>query len=86
MIAPAAQGRRPADITRQKKWHDRFQELIAYRAAGNPWPRSTPAVTGQERELGIWPLPVPPRKGAVARGRTARLDHRPETLHTPQRH
>ncbi|MFE4836043.1 helicase associated domain-containing protein [Arthrobacter sp. NPDC056691] len=32
----------------------RLQELVAYRARGQPWPRSAPSVTGQEHEPGVW--------------------------------
>ncbi|WP_240987167.1 helicase associated domain-containing protein [Arthrobacter sp. Soil736] len=46
--------RKPREAAHQQKWQDRLQELVAYRAAGNPWPRTTLTVTGQERELGIW--------------------------------
>jgi hypothetical protein len=45
---------KPREIAHEQKWQDRLQELVAYRAAGQPWPRSTPSVTGQERELGVW--------------------------------
>lgn len=46
--------RKPGEAAGQQKWQDRFKELVAYRAAGNPWPRTTPTATGQERDLGIW--------------------------------
>lgn len=46
--------RKPSTIAHQQKWQNRLQELIAYRAAGHAWPRSTPTVSGQERELGVW--------------------------------
>ncbi|WP_104140203.1 helicase associated domain-containing protein [Arthrobacter sp. ZGTC131] len=46
--------RKPGEAAGQQKWQDRFKELVAYRAAGNPWPRTTPTATGLERDLGIW--------------------------------
>jgi helicase associated protein len=46
--------RKPREAAHQQRWQDRLQELVAYRAAGNHWPRTTPGATGQERELGIW--------------------------------
>jgi hypothetical protein len=38
----------------EAKWQDHLQRLAAYLAAGNPWPRTTPGVTGLEKELGGW--------------------------------
>ncbi|MBT2552702.1 helicase associated domain-containing protein [Arthrobacter sp. ISL-5] len=46
--------RKPREAAGQQKWQDRFRELVAYRAAGHPWPRATPTVTGKEHELGVW--------------------------------
>lgn len=46
--------RKPREAAGQQRWQDRFQELVDYRAAGHPWPRTAPTVTGQERELGVW--------------------------------
>lgn len=46
--------RKPGEVAHQQKWENRIQELVDYRAAGHPWPRTTPTVTRQERELGVW--------------------------------
>lgn len=35
-------------------WHQRLEELKAYRAAGNKWPRHKAVITGKEHDLGIW--------------------------------
>jgi hypothetical protein len=46
--------RKPREAREDEKWQDHLQRLSAYLAAGNPWPRTTPAVTGLEKELGGW--------------------------------
>jgi hypothetical protein len=46
--------RKPREISQEQKWQDRLQKLTDYRAAGHPWPRSSPGVTGQEHGLGVW--------------------------------
>lgn len=42
------------EISHEQQWQDRLQQLIAYRKAGHPWPRTTPGVTGEEKHLGMW--------------------------------
>ncbi|MFC9353205.1 helicase associated domain-containing protein [Arthrobacter sp. NPDC057013] len=46
--------RKPREAREDEKWQDHLQQLAAYLAAGNPWPRTTPGVTGLEKELGGW--------------------------------
>src|SRR6478735_2170328 len=46
--------RKPREAREDEKWQNHLQRLAAYRAAGNPWPRTTPGVTGPEKELGGW--------------------------------
>lgn len=46
--------RKPREISHEQQWQDRLEELIAYRAAGHPWPRTTSDTTGQEKHLGMW--------------------------------
>jgi len=46
--------RKPREAREDEKWRDHLQRLAAYLAAGNPWPRTTPGVTGPEKELGGW--------------------------------
>lgn len=46
--------RKPREAREDQQWQDRLRQLAAYRAAGHPWPRTTPGVTGLEKELGGW--------------------------------
>ena len=46
--------RKPREAREDEQWQDHLQQLAAYRAAGQPWPRTTPGVTGPEKELGGW--------------------------------
>jgi Helicase associated domain len=46
--------RKPREARADEKWQDHLERLAAYLAAGNPWPRTTPGVTGPEKELGGW--------------------------------
>ncbi|MET3932374.1 hypothetical protein ABIE00_000420 [Arthrobacter sp. OAP107] len=41
--------RKPREAREDEKWRDHLQRLAAYLAAGNPWPRTTPGVTGPEK-------------------------------------
>jgi hypothetical protein len=38
----------------EARWNKRLQELTAYRAAGNDWPRHKRTDTEEERVMGIW--------------------------------
>lgn len=38
----------------EARWNQRLNELTAYRAAGNHWPRHQKTDTEEERVLGIW--------------------------------
>lgn len=46
--------RKPREARENQQWQEHLQQLAAYRAAGHPWPRTGPGVTGLERELGGW--------------------------------
>jgi hypothetical protein len=46
--------RKPRETSEDEKWQDHLEQLAAYRTAGNSWPRSTPGVTGLEKELAGW--------------------------------
>ena len=46
--------RKPREAREDQRWQDRLQHLVAYLAAGNPWPRTAPGVSGLEKELGGW--------------------------------
>lgn len=46
--------RKPRQAKEDQQWRNRLQQLAAYRAAGHPWPRTTPGVAGVEKELGGW--------------------------------
>ena len=46
--------RKPREAREYEQWQDHLRQLAAYRAAGHPWPRTTPGVTGPEKELGGW--------------------------------
>ena len=46
--------RKPRQAKEDQRWQDRLQQLAAYRAAGHPWPRTTPGIPGPEKELGGW--------------------------------
>ena len=46
--------RRPREVREEQQWQDHLQQLAAYRAAGHPWPRTTPGIPGPEKELGGW--------------------------------
>lgn len=46
--------RKPREAREDGQWQDHLRQLAAYRAAGHPWPRTTPGVTGVEKELGGW--------------------------------
>ena len=46
--------RRPREAREEQQWQDHLQQLAAYRAAGHPWPRTTPGVAAPEKELGGW--------------------------------
>ena len=46
--------RKPRQVREDRKWQDHLEQLAAYLAEGNPWPRTTPGVTGLEKELGGW--------------------------------
>jgi hypothetical protein len=43
--------RAEADETR---WQERLKALVAYREAGNEWPRHKAVIAGIEHELGVW--------------------------------
>jgi hypothetical protein len=38
----------------EERWQERLQALVAYRAAGNDWPRHKAVIIGEEHELGVW--------------------------------
>lgn len=38
----------------EARWNQRLQEITAYRAAGNDWPRHQKTDTEEERVLGMW--------------------------------
>lgn len=44
----------PRAETDEARWQQRLTALIAYRAAGNDWPRHKASITGEEHELGVW--------------------------------
>lgn len=46
--------RKPREAREDQRWQDHLDGLAAHLAAGNPWPRTTPGVTGPEKELGGW--------------------------------
>ncbi|RAM35414.1 helicase-associated protein [Arthrobacter globiformis] len=46
--------RKPREAREDQQWQDHLQQLAAYTAAGHPWPRATPGVTGLEKDLGGW--------------------------------
>jgi len=46
--------RKPREAREDQQWQDHLEQLAAYRAAGNAWPRTSPGVTGLEKELGGW--------------------------------
>ena len=80
--------RKPREAAGQQRWQDRFQELVDYRAAEHPWPRTAPTVTGQEREprrlaarpkVQVQAGPATPRTGPGLGHGTARMGHRPES-------
>jgi hypothetical protein len=46
--------RKPREAKEDQQWQDHLEQLAAYLAAGKPWPRTNPGVTGPEKELGGW--------------------------------
>lgn len=44
----------PRAETDEARWQERLKALVAYREAGNDWPRHTAVITGEEHELGVW--------------------------------
>ncbi|WP_454810660.1 helicase associated domain-containing protein [Paenarthrobacter nitroguajacolicus] len=36
------------------RWHDRFAQLVGFRAEGNDWPRHHHYVSEREHSLGVW--------------------------------
>ncbi|MFJ5695958.1 helicase associated domain-containing protein [Arthrobacter sp. NPDC093125] len=38
----------------EARWQHRLAALIAYRGAGNDWPRHKADISGEEHELGVW--------------------------------
>lgn len=68
--------RKPGEARREQKWQDRLQQVAAYRATGEPWPRANSALTGVERELGRWLSTQRHtfRQGVLSPDRTRALD------------
>jgi hypothetical protein len=52
-VLPAWQTPPRAEV-HEKRWQERLQALIRYRATGHEWPRHKAHVSGEEHELGIW--------------------------------
>lgn len=45
---------RPRAEADEARWQARLDALVAYRKAGNDWPRHKAVITGEEHELGVW--------------------------------
>lgn len=60
----------------QVRRQERLEELKAYRAAGNDWPRHKSVITGEEHELGSWlhSQRYKQRRGQLEATKTAALD------------
>jgi hypothetical protein len=60
----------------EERWHQRLEELKAYRAAGNDWPRHKAVITGKEHGLGVWlhSQRMKQRRGQLDARKTAALD------------
>lgn len=52
-VLPGWEGK-PRSEANEDRWRERLAALVAYRAAGNDWPRHKAFVTGEEHELGVW--------------------------------
>jgi hypothetical protein len=74
-VLPGWEGK-PRVEADEERWHRRLEELRAYRAAGNDWPRHKAVITGQEHELGIWlhSQRFKHRRGDLKAGKAAALD------------
>ena len=46
--------RKPREVAAESGWQQQLAALIAYRLAGNDWPRHKAADTREEHELGFW--------------------------------
>ena len=44
----------PRTETDEARWQERLKALVAYREAGNDWPRHKAVITGEKHELGVW--------------------------------
>ncbi|MCB5273689.1 hypothetical protein BJG92_01213 [Arthrobacter sp. SO5] len=44
----------PRAAADEARWHDRFAQLVDFRAEGNDWPRHHDYASEQEHALGVW--------------------------------
>ncbi|MDI3213700.1 helicase associated domain-containing protein [Arthrobacter sp. AL12] len=44
----------PRTAADEGRWHDRFAQLVDFRAQGNDWPRHHDYASEQEHALGVW--------------------------------
>ncbi|MFJ5696582.1 helicase associated domain-containing protein [Arthrobacter sp. NPDC093139] len=52
-VLPGWEGKPRAEAD-EERWQVRLTALVAYRAAGNDWPRHKAFITGEEHDLGVW--------------------------------
>jgi hypothetical protein len=52
-VLPGWEGK-PRVVAAEERWRELLTTLVAYRAAGNDWPRRKALVTREEHELGVW--------------------------------
>ncbi|TSE15732.1 hypothetical protein B1A87_007305 [Arthrobacter sp. KBS0703] len=67
----------------EARWQARLTALIAYRAAGNNWPRHKATITGEEHELGVSYTHLTPSASRPAAASSMRVSSKPWTPPCP---